>query len=135
MSAPLLVLFCALSASFYVAAALVMKLAGAMPILPVLLAVFVALGIAAWFESRALPIDRFGMVVLLILAFEVLITAGAALAFGERYSLREMAGILMIVAGMIVVCSGAPRPSGAAVEWPVAEAGPAVTPARAPGRG
>ena len=135
MSAPLLFLLCALSAAFYVAAAAVMKLGGAMPFLPVIVAVYVALGIAAWFESRALPIDRFGMVVLLIIAFEVLITAGVALALGERYSLRETAGLAMIVAGMVVVCAGAPGPTGPAPVWPAAEAGPVVRPARAPGGG
>ena len=45
---------------------------------------------------------------LLILASEVLVTAGVALALGERYPLRELAGLLMIVVGMVVVCTHAP---------------------------
>ena len=76
------------------------------PVPAALLPVYAALGVAAWFESLALPGNRFGIVVLLILASEVLITAGVAVALGEHYSLREIAGILMIVVGMAVVCQG-----------------------------
>jgi multidrug transporter EmrE-like cation transporter len=113
MSAPLLVL-CATSAGFYVAAAVVMKLASHMPFLLLLLPVYAALGLAAWFESLALPGNRLGIVVLLILAGEVLLTAAVAFALGERYGLREIAGLLVIVAGIAVVCSAdtPSRPAG-----------------------
>ena len=106
MPAPLLLLLCATSAGFYVTAAAVMKLGGGVPFLLLLIPVYAALGVAAWFESLALPGNRFGIVVLLILASEVLITAGVAVALGEHYSPREIAGILMIVVGMVVVCQG-----------------------------
>ena len=113
MSPPLLLALCAVSAAFYVTAAAVMKLAGGAPFLLLVLPVFAALGVAAWFESQALTSDRFGLVVLLILASEVLITAGVALALGERYGLRELAGLLMIVIGMAIVCTHAPSDAGA----------------------
>ena len=106
MSTPLVLLLCATSAGFYVAAAAVMKLAGGLPFLLLLVPVLATLGTAAWFESQALLGNRFGIVVLAILASEVLITAGTAISLGERYSLRELAGIAMIVAGMVVVCHG-----------------------------
>ena len=125
MSPPLLLALCALSAAFYVAVPLVMKLGGGTPFLFVVLLVLAALATAAWLESRALTVDRFGLVVLLILASEVVITAAVAIALGERYGLRELAGLLLIVTGMAVVCT--PAPSDA--EAPPAPAAPAAAPA------
>lgn len=104
MSVALLVALCVTSAACYVAAAAVMKVAGGTAFVLVLLPVLVTLGLAARFESLALAGNRFGIVVLLILAAEVLITAGVAVALGERYSLREVAGLVMIVVGIVVVC-------------------------------
>jgi drug/metabolite transporter (DMT)-like permease len=124
MSGPFLLLLCATSAGFYVAATAVMKLAGNVPFLLVLLPVYAALGLAAWFESTALTTNRFGLVGLLILASEVVLTAGVAIALGERYSLREVAGLALIVAGVAVVfaADGAePAPRSAATP-PVAAA-------------
>ena len=103
MSPPLLVALCALSAAFYVAAGAVMKVAGGLPFVLLLVPVLAALALAAWFESLALPASRFGMVALLILAFEVLIAFGAAAALGERYSGRELLGLVVIVAGIAIV--------------------------------
>ncbi len=127
MSAPLLLALCAISAAFYVAAAAIMKLGGGVPFALLLLPVFAALGVAAWFESLALPANRFGIVVLLILASEVIITAGVAVALGERYSLRELAGLLLIVVGMAVVCQadGARAESPGATSARSAGSGPA----------
>ena len=103
MSGPLLLLLCVTSAGCYVAAAAAMKLAASVPFLLLLLPVYVALGLAAWFESSALSGNRFGLVGLLILASEVVLTASVALALGERYSLPEVAGLALIVAGVAVV--------------------------------
>lgn len=114
MSTPFVLLLCASSAAFYVVAAAVMKLAGGLPFVLLLLPVFAALGFAAWFETAALTGSRFGIVGLTILASEVLITAGVAVALGERYSLREIAGLLLIVAGVAIVGQGEERPAAAA---------------------
>ena len=80
-----------------------MKLGAGTPFLLLLLPVCAALGLAAWFESQTLAVTRFGLVALLILGSEVLLTAGVAVTLGERYSLREIAGLLLIVAGIAVV--------------------------------
>lgn len=124
MQTPLVLVLCVASATFYVAAAAVMKIAGGIPFLLLLVPVFAALGLAAWFESSALATQRFGLVGLTILASEVLITAGAALALGERYSPREIGGLLLIVLGIVIVCHGearaSARPSPDAVAEPAA---------------
>ena len=127
MSGPFLLLLCATSAGFYVAATAVMKLAGNVSFLLVLLPVYAALGLAAWFESTALTTSRFGLVGLLILASEVVLTAGVAIALGERYSLREIAGLALIVAGVAVVFAhGQAEPAPRAAATPPAAIAPAA---------
>jgi drug/metabolite transporter (DMT)-like permease len=110
MSTPLVLLLCAMSAVFYVAAPALMKLGGGAPVLLLVLPVVAALGVAAWFEGQALHAARFGIVVLAIQALELLITAGVAISIGERYSLREIAGVALVVAGMIVASQGEGHP-------------------------
>ena len=76
------------------------------PFLLLLLPVYAALGVSRLVRepgAAGQPVrDRRP----LILASEVLVTAGVAVALGEHYSLREIAGTLMIVVGMAVVCQG-----------------------------
>lgn len=103
MSFTTLVCLCVASAAFYVLATAVLKLAGGTPFLILLLPVCAMLGLAAWFESMALPGARLGIVLILILAFEVLLTAACSLALGERYTGREIGGLLAILIGLAVL--------------------------------
>lgn len=75
------------------------------------------------FRVLAARDSRVGEVLFLILAFEVLILAVAALVlFGERFSLRDLLGILAILTGIALVQTGGPAP---AASWPVSvEPGP-----------
>jgi uncharacterized membrane protein len=139
MSVPLLLVLCATSAGFYVGATALMKIAGGTPFLMLLLPVLATLGIAAWVESLALPHNRFGIVGLLILSSEVLITACVAVALGERYSLREILGLTLIVIGLVVVCEADGRPADTPGDVPsgreaIAAAGSSGSPAAAPSR-
>lgn len=113
MSVPALLTLCFVSACFYVLAAAVMKVAVGLPFLLIVLPVCATLGVAAWFESLALPTARIGIVLVTILAFEALIGAGVALALGERYSAREMLGLGAIHVGIALVfgAEGASRAS------------------------
>ena len=113
MSASALLALCFASAAFQVLATAVMKVSIGIPFLLLVLPVCATLGLAAWFESMALPVARIGIVLVTILAFEVIITAAVALALGERYSLREGAGLAAILVGTaILFCpEGGPRKS------------------------
>lgn len=104
MSTPFVLVLCIASGAFYVAAAAVLKLGSGLPFLLLVLPVYLILGLAAWFESVSLQGNRFGIVVLVILGSEVLITAAVALVLGERYGKPEIAGLALIVVGMAVVC-------------------------------
>ena len=77
-------------------------------------------------RAQALTTNRFGLVRLLILASEVVLTAGVAIAHGERYSLREIAGLALIVAGVAVVFAhGQAEPAPRAAATPPAVIGAA----------
>ncbi len=124
MSAPLVLALCAISAACYVAASVVLKLGGHLPFLLLLMPVCGALALAAWFESTALSGNRLGIVALLIMGCEFLVTAGVAIGFGERYSSRELAGLLVIAGGIAIVCHpGAPHDAADATR-PVSAASP-----------
>ena len=103
MPSPLLLILCITSGACYVAAAALLKFGAGLPFLLLLLPVYLVLGLAAWFESMSLAGNRFGLVVLVILGTEVLVTAAVAIATGERYGTREIAGLAIIVLGMVVV--------------------------------
>lgn len=112
MTAPILVTLCLVSASFYVAATLVLKFGSGLPFLLLLAPVFCALGLAAWFESLALPSARLGIVLLLILAFEVVLTAGVSFALGEAYRPSELLGMATILLGIVILFSAEEARSG-----------------------
>ena len=101
MSAPLLLGLCFASVAFYALVTLMLKVATGIPFLLLVLPICAALGLAAWLESLALPAARIGVVLALILAFEVLITAAVTLALGESYRLREIAGLAAIIVGIV----------------------------------
>jgi hypothetical protein len=125
MAVPHVLALCLASATFYAGAAAVMKLAGGTPFLLLAVPLCAALGLAAWFESLALPGNRLGIVVLLIIGSEVLITAGVCLVLGERYSFREVAGLLIIFGGILLVFgggeAGAEAPNGDCVVAPASD--------------
>jgi hypothetical protein len=103
MSALMLLALCLASAAFYVLASLVLKLGVGVPFLLLLAPVCLALGVAAWFESLALPTARLGVVLVLILAFEVVLTWAISIAIGESYGAREMVGLISILAGIAIL--------------------------------
>lgn len=127
MSVQVVVLLCATSAGFYVAAGVAMKLAADLPFGLVLLPVLALVAIAVRLESLALDGGRFGLVALFILAFEVVLIFGLALVLGERYGVKEFLGLLMVVAGIAVLQqseSGRHPPSGVALAASPVETGP-----------
>lgn len=104
-------LMCFLSAGFYVAATMVMKLMGHQPFALLLVPILLTFGTAAWFEVMVLRDGRLGQVFLLIFAFEVVMTALFAIAFlRETYSTREIAGLVVIVTGIGMMLYGGPAP-------------------------
>ena len=103
---PVLLCLCLASAIFYVLAAVVLKLWSGTSYLVIVLPVCAALGIAAWFESMALPGARMGIVFVLILAFEAALGAGAAVMLGESYGRREIVGLATILAGIAILYLG-----------------------------
>lgn len=110
-----------LGALFYVLAIFVLKLGSSWPFLMVMIPVALANGLGAWFEGMALRDARVGEVFFLILAFEVLILAVVSITvFAERYGVREIAGIMLIVAGICLTRAG----SGADASEATRVAGP-----------
>lgn len=88
------------SAVLYAGAMILMKFWGQVP--PVLLLTVIALmiGGAVYFEIGALQLERIGMVYVLILGIEVvLIALASAFWFGETFTVKEIVGGLLIVAG------------------------------------
>ncbi len=103
MSSLALLGLCFASAVFYTGAAVVMKLGIGLPFLWLVPAVLLSLVVAARIEIVALHGARLGHVVVMIIAFEVLITTLVALALGERYALRELAGFFTILVGIALL--------------------------------
>lgn len=99
VSATLLWLLITASAAFYVGALLAMKHWGALPA-PMTLTIVLCMVLAAGFETLALRGERLGMVYAAILAVEVILLAAiTTLVLGESFSIREVAGVGLIVAG------------------------------------
>lgn len=103
MSSFALLGLCFASAAFYTGAGVVMKLGLGLPFLWLVPAVLMSLAIAARIETAALHGARMGYVVVVIIAFEVMMTSLVALALGERYALREVAGFLAIFVGVALL--------------------------------
>lgn len=94
------------SAALYTAGMVAMKLWGQLP--PAMMAAAIAICIAGavWLEVLALRETRLGVVYVAILAAEAIMVAAIAhLGFEEEYSLRELAGAGLIVAGVAVAAS------------------------------
>jgi multidrug transporter EmrE-like cation transporter len=90
-----------ISAAGYCGAQVAMKYTDRFGIVPVGAVIAVLLVCAAYFEIAALRLDRLGMVLLTIIAFECIM--GSLLSwlwFRESYSNREMLGIALMVAGL-----------------------------------
>jgi multidrug transporter EmrE-like cation transporter len=90
-----------ISALGYCGAQVAMKYTDRVGVVPAGAAITVMLAGAVYFETAALRLDRVGMVLLMILAFECII--GLLLSwlwFREGYSNREMLGIALMVAGL-----------------------------------
>lgn len=104
MAVSLIVALTFAAAFFYVAAAFLMKQWALMPLFVGVPSVLLMLSAAAFFEIEALRSSRLGVTFLVILAFEVMLTALAALLIlGERYTHGEIAGIAIIVVGIGVL--------------------------------
>lgn len=101
------------TAVLYMAATVILKLWGTFPAGAAAIAILVALGMGCAFEAEALRRARLAEVVILILAFEVGIAAVLAhFAFGESYSLREVAGLGVIVLGVGLLATAPTRLDG-----------------------
>ena len=94
------------SAVFYTGSMIAMKYWGQTSplLLLAVIGIFVSGGI--WFEIGALQTERLGMVYVLILGVEcVLIAIASALWFGESFSMKEIIGGALIVAGTAIAWS------------------------------
>lgn len=94
------------SALFYAASMVVMKFWGQIP--PALIITLIALlvGAGVWFEIGALQTERLGIVYVLILGIEcIFIAIASAVLFGETFTMREIIGGAMIVAGTALAWS------------------------------
>jgi drug/metabolite transporter (DMT)-like permease len=86
------------SAFFFIAASWAMKVLGAAPLLYSLPLVFLLLGLGGWLEIEVLKATRLGYVMVLMLCA----------VLGERYTYREIAGVAVILGGMILLSTGKP---------------------------
>jgi hypothetical protein len=97
------------AAFFFMAASWAMKVFGAAPLIYSLPLVFLLLGLGGWLEIEVLKATRLGYVMVLMLSLELLMTFGVACAvLGEQYTLREIAGVAVILGGMILLSTGKP---------------------------
>lgn len=89
---------------FYVLASYFMKLTSTTAIWALMPMGFVALFIGGLFEVEAMKTSRMGAVFIFILCFEaILIALCAIVVLGESYTLREIAGLTVIVAGIALL--------------------------------
>lgn len=97
------------SAFFFMAASWAMKVMGAAPLIYSLPLVFLLLGLGGWLEIEVLKATRLGYVMVLMLSLELLMTfAVACMVLGEQYTVREIAGVAIILGGMILLSTGRP---------------------------
>ena len=94
------------SAALYAAGMVAMKLWGQFPPATMAAAIGVCIAGAVWLEVLALRETRMGVVYVAILAAEAIMVAAIAhLGFEEEYSVRELAGGALIVAGVAVAAT------------------------------
>ncbi len=109
MSAILVLILTVGSAFFFMAASWAMKVFGAEPLIYSLPLVFLLLGLGGWLEIEVLKATRLGYVMVLMLSLELLMTFGVAcVVLGEQYTIREIAGVAIILGGMILLSTGKP---------------------------
>ncbi len=105
MSPLITILFASGAAFFYMAASWIMKAWGGSPYLVLIPAVLLTLSFGAWFETEVLRTTRLGHVIILVLAIEFLMTFVVAVGvLGEQYTLREVGGAIIILAGIAMLC-------------------------------
>ncbi|RID91451.1 hypothetical protein D2N39_12150 [Gemmobacter lutimaris] len=111
MSGLFTVAIAALAALFYLAAALLLKGWGQIPVWVTVSGVVLTLVIASLLEMEALRRARFAEVVLLIICTEVtLALALSRFLFHDGFSALELCGIAMMLAGIVLLLTGAAAP-------------------------
>lgn len=94
------------SAVFYAGSMIAMKYWGQTSPMLLLAVIALLVGAGVWMEIGALQTERLGMVYVLILGVEcILIAIASALWFGESFSVREILGGALIVAGTAIAWS------------------------------
>ena len=94
------------SAVLYAGSMIAMKSWGQVSPFLLLVIIVAMVGGGIWMEIGALQVERLAMVYLLILGVECLLIAlASALWFGESFSIKEIFGGLLIVAGTAVAWS------------------------------
>lgn len=94
------------SAAFYAATMILMKSWGALPPVAMGLLIAAAFALAAWCEVEALRIERLSTVYVAILAVECVMVALVSFAIlGETVTLREAAGGVLVLAGVMLAAT------------------------------
>jgi uncharacterized membrane protein len=107
MSSGLTILLAAATAFFFVVTSWAMKSLEATSATWLLPLILTFLLLAGWLEFEALRASKLGSVVIVILAFEIVMTFAVACIFlGEHYSLREVTAVLITIGGMTLLSLG-----------------------------
>lgn len=124
MSALLTIFLATGAAFFYMAASWAMKAWGGTSLVLLVPAVLVILAIGAVFEIEVLKFARLGHVIVMVLAIEMLMTfVVSTMVIGETYTPREVTGIAIVVAGLMMLN----WPASERIAGPHAEAGSSST--------
>ncbi|MCB1386476.1 MAG: hypothetical protein KDJ80_11125 [Nitratireductor sp.] len=95
-----------ISGIFYVLATFAMKYWGGLPLLVLLPLAGTALCLAAIFEIEALKSAQMARTFVLILSFEFLLTFLCATLFlGEHYTMRDLVGLCLVFAGIVMLAA------------------------------
>ena len=95
-----------MSGTFYVLATFAMKYWGGLSLLAILPLAGAALCLAAVFEIEALKSAQMARTFILILSFEFLLTFLCAVFFlGEQYSMRDLTGLCLVFAGIVMLAA------------------------------
>ena len=104
MSPLFTLLFAAGAAFFYMSASWIMKAWGASPYLVFAPLVIATLAAGAWFETEVLRWSRLVHVIVLVLAIEFVMTFFVAVTIlGEGYTMREIAGAMVVFTGIALL--------------------------------
>jgi drug/metabolite transporter (DMT)-like permease len=96
--------FIAAAGFLFMSANLVLKLMGHMPVYILYPAVGASILAGCWFQAAAFRETQFGLVVVMVLGLEMLFSVLVARTFlGEIYSGANIAGIMLVIAGMALV--------------------------------